>query len=88
MEERPWFDAQTGVVLLDEYVTEMDSYEKIVQDRVVTDAEIAEQARRVVSLLQDLEGMLSPEAKAKATEALCELSVLNILQHKPLGAAR
>jgi hypothetical protein len=67
---------------------EMDSYEKITQDRVVTDAEIAGQARRVVSLLQELEGMLSQEAKAKATEALCELSVLNILQHKRLGVAR
>ncbi len=86
MQARPWFDEETGVVLLDDYVVEMDSYQKVAQDAIVTDAEIAEQAQRVVTLLREVEGMLSDEAKAKVTEALCELSVLNVLQHKRLGA--
>ena len=85
MAERPWFDEETGVVLLDDYVVEMDSYKKIAEDRVVTDAEIAEQAQRMVTLLRELEGMLSVEAKAKVTEVLCELSVLNVLQHKRMS---
>ena len=46
--EKPWFDAETGVVLLDDYVMEMDSYKKIAEDSVVTDAEIAELLRATV----------------------------------------
>jgi hypothetical protein len=76
---KPWFDPETGDVLLDNYVAEMDSYRKITSDAMVTDEEIREQAQRVASLFRQLEGMLSPEAKQVATDALCELAVLNVL---------
>ncbi len=85
--DRPWFDQDTGILLLDEYVLEMDSYRRIVEDEVITDAELVEQTQRVASLLRRLEEVLSPEAKALATEALCELAVLNALQVKRLQAA-
>jgi flagellin-specific chaperone FliS len=85
--DRPWFDQVTGTLLLDEYLMEMDSYRRIVEDEAITDAELVEQTRRVASLLQQLEEVLSPEAKAIATEALCELAVLNTLQVKRLQAA-
>jgi hypothetical protein len=73
--------------LLDEYVVEMDSYRRIVEDETITDAELLEQTQRVASLLRQLEEALSPEAKAIATEALSELAVLNALQVKRLQAA-
>jgi hypothetical protein len=85
--DRPWFDQDTGTLLLDEYVLERDSYQRIVEDELITDAELVEQTQRVASLLQRLEEVLSPEAKALATEALCELAVLNALQVKRLQAA-
>jgi hypothetical protein len=85
--DRPWFDQDTGTLLLDEYVLEMDSYQRIVEDELITDAELVEQTQRVASLLQRLEEVLSPEAKSLATEALCELAVLNALQVKRLQAA-
>jgi hypothetical protein len=84
MTDRPWFDEETGTLLLDEYVVEMDSYRRIVEDEVITDAELVEQTKRVASLLRRLEEALSPEAKAVATEALGELAVLNALQVKRL----
>ncbi|MDQ3923434.1 MAG: hypothetical protein M3309_05860 [Actinomycetota bacterium] len=87
MMDRPWFDQDTGTLLLDEYVLERDSYRRIVEDEVITDAELVEQTQRVASLLQRLEEVLSPEAKSLATEALCELAVLNALQVKRLQAA-
>jgi hypothetical protein len=87
MTERPWFDRETGTLLIDEYVLEMDSYRRIVEDETITDAEFVEQTRRVASLLRQLEETLSPEAKAIATEALSELAVLNALQVKRLQAA-
>ena len=85
--DKPWFDPQTGTLLLDEYLTEMDSYRRIVEDEAISDAELVEQTRRVASLLQQLEEVLSPEAKAIATQALGELAVLNTLQVKRLQAA-
>ncbi|HYZ04182.1 MAG TPA: hypothetical protein VE568_04510 [Rubrobacter sp.] len=84
--QRPWFDQETGTLMLDEYVVEMESYRRIVEDETITDAELVEQTRRVTSLLQQLELALSPEAKAVATEALGELAVLNTLQVKRLEA--
>jgi hypothetical protein len=87
MVDKPWFDRETGTLLLDEYVLEMDSYRRIVDDEVITDAELVEQTQRVTSLLRQLEETLSPEAKAIATEALGELTVLNALQVKRLQAA-
>jgi len=87
MMDRPWFDQETGTLLLDEYVVEMDSYQRIVEDEAITDAELDEQTQRVTSLLRQLEEALSPEAKALATEALGELAVLNALQVKRLQAA-
>jgi flagellin-specific chaperone FliS len=87
MMDKPWFDRQTGTLLLDEYVVEMDSYRRIVEDETITDNELVEQTQRVTSLLQQLERSLSPEAKAIATQALAELTVLNALQVKRLQAA-
>jgi hypothetical protein len=85
--DKPWFDRETGTVLLDEYVVEQDSYRRIVEDETITDAELVKQTQRVTSLLQRLEATLSPEAKALATEALSELAVLSALQVKRLQAA-
>ena len=87
MMDKPWFDQETGILLLDEYVLEMDSYRRIVEDEAITDAELVEQTERVTSLLRQLEETLSPEAKAIATEALGEMAVLNALQVKRLQAA-
>jgi hypothetical protein len=50
--DRPWFDEQTGTLLLDDYAVEMDSYRRIVQDGKITDAELLDQTQRVMSLLQ------------------------------------
>ena len=85
--DKPWFDPETGTLMLDEYVLEMDSYRRIVEDETITDDELVEQTKRVTSLLRQLEETLSPEAKAIATEALGELAVLNALQVKRLQAA-
>jgi flagellin-specific chaperone FliS len=87
MMDKPWFDQETGILLLDEHVLEMDSYRRIVEDETITDTELVEQTQKVASLLRQLEEALSPEAKAIATEAMGELAVLNALQVKRLQAA-
>ena len=67
MTDRPWFDQETDVLIIDEYIAEMDSYKRIVEDGKITDTELLEQTLRVVTLLRQLEEALSPEAKAIAT---------------------
>ena len=52
--DRPWFERETGALMLDEYVVEMESYRRIVEE-IITDAELIEQTQRVTSLLQQLE---------------------------------
>jgi hypothetical protein len=42
--DRPWFDQETDLLLLDEYIVEMDSYKRIVEDRKITDTELLEQS--------------------------------------------
>jgi hypothetical protein len=87
MTEKPWFDQETDVLLIDEYIVEMDSYKRIVEDGKITDTELLEQTLRVVTLLRQLEEALSPEAKDLATEAFGEMAVLNALQALRLQAS-
>ena len=87
MTEKPWFDQETDVLLIDEYIVEMDSYQRIVEDGKITDTELLEQTLRVVTLLRQLEEALSPEAKDLATEAFGEMVVLNALQALRLQAS-
>jgi hypothetical protein len=87
MTEKPWFDQETDVLLIDEYVVEMDSYKRIVEDGKISDTELLEQTLKVVTLLRQLEDALSPDAKALATEALGEMAVLNALQALRLQAS-
>ena len=85
---KPWFDSETGLIRFDEYVTAMPSFKVAMEDALITEGEVAAQARRVASILKQLEGLLSPEAQALATDALCELAVLNVLHARHLETRR
>jgi hypothetical protein len=80
--DKPWFDPQTGMLLLDEYIADMPSFQKIMADDVITDREMADQGQKVVTLLQQLDAALAPDVRRLATDALCELAVLYALQRK------
>lgn len=73
---RPWFDPKTGVLMLDEYITSLPSYEKYVSDGIITPGEVAEQAQNLAESLKKLEQSLSPEQHAMVTQALCETAFL------------
>ncbi|MGR9116336.1 MAG: hypothetical protein ACU85E_11265 [Gammaproteobacteria bacterium] len=73
---RPWFDPETGVLILDEYVSQMPSFKKIMADNLITDTELAEHAANVTDKLKQLDAALPPDIKELATDALCELAVL------------
>lgn len=73
---RPWFDEDSGVLKLDEYVMESPSFKTIMADGVVTERELAGQAERVVARMKELEERLDGELHSLATEVLVELAVL------------
>ena len=77
---KSWFDPETGLLNLDEYVAEIPSYQTIMADGRVTREEVAEHAGRVVELLRQLDDVLPPEIKSLTTEALCQLAVLYAIQ--------
>ena len=77
--DRPWFDPESGRLKFDDYLCEMPSFRAAIEDDRVTGDEVVSQARRVEAKMRELEGLLSPEQKAVATDALCELTVLNAL---------
>jgi hypothetical protein len=79
---RPWFDEATGILKLDEYVQDMPSFLKVLEDGIVTDDELDRHAHRVLGLLQQLDERLPPDLRDLATETLCELAVLYALQRR------
>jgi len=78
-EPRPWFDPDSGLLVVADYIAEMPSFQRVMADAVVTDEELVEQSDRLLNLLHRLEDVLPPGAKAIATEALCELAVMQAL---------
>ncbi|MBQ3344191.1 MAG: hypothetical protein IJG84_20000 [Kiritimatiellae bacterium] len=71
---------------LDELVQKSASFQKIMEDGLVEDREVEEQAKRVESLLAELERTLSPEDFERVTSFMAELSVLQvILRYNQIG---
>lgn len=77
---RQWFDQESGFLKLDEYVADIPSFKKIMEDGIVTDEELTKHSERVVTLLKDLDATLPDDIKEKITDVLCGLSVLYALQ--------
>jgi hypothetical protein len=70
------FDKQTGILNLDEQVQNCPSFQKIMQDEIVTDDEIEEQSQLVIKLLKELEATVSSADLEKVSDLLVELGVL------------
>ncbi len=71
-----WFDPETGTFLLDEIVTSQESFQKIMQDQVVTDEELAEQARRVITQLKSVHDTLPPALREQVLNLMADMAVL------------
>ena len=71
---------------LDELVQKSASFQKIMEDGIVEDCEVEEQAKRVESLLAELERTLLPKDFERVTLFMAELSVLQvILRYNQMG---
>lgn len=70
-----FFD-ENGMIRLDEVVAKQPTFKKIMEDLVVTDAELEEQANLVISILKHIEKTYPPEQLKEVEKLLAEVSVL------------
>ncbi|NDC54547.1 MAG: hypothetical protein EBZ74_09725 [Planctomycetia bacterium] len=75
----PWFDAASDSELLTEYARKLDSFLDVVADGRVDARELEAQEKRVVTLMREVEPLLSPEAHAKVTALLCEVTAYDLM---------
>ena len=76
----PRFDDSTDTPLIAEYARKLDSFLDAVADARIETRELDEQEKRVVSLMKEVEPLLSPEAHEKVTRLLCEVTAYDLMQ--------
>ena len=75
-----WFDESSNAPVIAEQVQRLDSYLSAVADGVVDAKELQAQEARLVSLMKEVEPLLSDELHEKVTRLLCELSAYDLMQ--------
>lgn len=70
-----------GILCIDELVTQQPTFQKIMEDGVVTNEEIEEQNSLVLSILKRMEGTYNPKQLEEIEELLAEMSVLYAIHH-------
>jgi len=75
-----WLDPKTQSPLIEQQVHKLTTFMEAVADGVVTDAELAEQEKRLVAALNEVEPLLNDEQHAKVTRLLCELTAYDLMQ--------
>lgn len=79
-----FFD-ESGGLNIDDLILQQPSFQKIMEDGIVTEEELAEQKERVISLLKKFEQNSTPEQIDQVRELLAEISVLIAIQDKYLN---
>lgn len=70
------FFEEEGILNIDDLIMEQPSFQKILEDGVVTDEELQEQSARVIASLKAFEQSASSEQIDQVREILAEISVL------------
>ena len=76
-----FFD-ESGGLNIDDLILEQPSFQKIMEDGIVTEEEIAKQKDRVIAILKNLEQNSTSEQIDQIRELLAEISVLIAVQNK------
>lgn len=75
-----FFD-ESGGLNIDDLILQQPSFQKIMEDGIVTEEELAEQKERVITLLKKFEQNSTPEQIDQVRELLAEISVLIAVQN-------
>lgn len=72
---------ENGLLNIDEIVANHPSYKAIMEDGIVTDQELRDQAEATIVSLRHLEEICSAEHQAAIVDAIAQLSVLYAAYH-------
>ena len=70
------FFNEKGILNIDEWVANNDSFKKIMEDGIVTDEEVKAQSDKVISMLKEIEAKYTEAQLAEIKKLLAETSVL------------
>lgn len=76
-----FFD-ESGGLNIDDLILQQPSFQKIMEDGIVTEEELLEQKERVIALLKKFEQNSTPEQIDQVRELLAEISVLIAVQNQ------
>lgn len=72
---------EQGFIDIDEMIAQEPSFQKIMQDGIVTGDELKQQSEKVVSLLHEVENRLSEEEQQLVKRLFVETNVLTAIYH-------
>lgn len=72
---------EQGFIDIDEMIAQEPSFQKIMQDGIVTDDELKEQSEQVISLLHEVENRLSEDDQLLIKRLFAETNVLTAIYH-------
>ena len=73
---------EQGFIDIDEMIAQEPSFQKIMEDGVVTSDELLEQTNRVINLLREVETRLSEEDQLLIKRLFAETNVLSVIYHQ------
>ena len=76
-----FFD-ELGGLNIDDLILQQSSFQKIMEDGIVSEEELAEQKDRVIAILKKFEQNSTPEQIDLVREILAEICVLIAIQNK------
>jgi hypothetical protein len=80
MARQSWLDDDAQTTLIDDYARNLTSFVDAMADGIVDANEVADQEKRVVELMQQIEPQLDDAMHEQITRLLCELSAYNAMQ--------
>ena len=72
---------EQGILNLDEMIVKEPSFQKIMEDGVVTDEELQSQSERVIELLKEVEQRFSADDLQLIKRLFAETNVLSAIYH-------
>ena len=72
---------EQGFIDIDEMIAQEPSFQKIMQDGIVTGDELKQQSERVISLLHEVENRLSEDDQLLVKKLFAETNVLSAIYH-------
>ncbi len=75
------FFNEQGIIDIDELIAKQSSFQKIMDDGIVTDEELQEQSQRVIGLLHEAEMRFSDTDQQFIKTLFAETNVLSAIYH-------